>query len=206
MELWCCLFSQVMASLKEGKDIRLGDWKAADVEFLNTFQLLTAKPVVYLVSLMFLTLPILAMVQILQNLCSGNSNVVFEYNNKNIPSIIPHYGLSCSYIGEPILSQRDWSLMSEKSWWFDGVIVTLEAIWREIICAVANLALRLSIIIRAPIMSSVVAGSRVEIATPTTSSPDLPCESTRGGDLFIFKLNCNQLTSFSISRLDVITW
>ncbi|KVI00838.1 GTP binding domain-containing protein, partial [Cynara cardunculus var. scolymus] len=34
--------------VKEGKDVRLGDWKAADIEILNTFQLLTAKPVVYL--------------------------------------------------------------------------------------------------------------------------------------------------------------
>lgn len=41
---------QVKTWLEEGKDIRLGDWKAADVEVLNTFQLLTAKPVVYLVS------------------------------------------------------------------------------------------------------------------------------------------------------------
>ncbi|KAM5554190.1 hypothetical protein ABKV19_022526 [Rosa sericea] len=37
--------------LLPSKDIRLGDWKAADVEILNTFQLLTAKPVVYLVLL-----------------------------------------------------------------------------------------------------------------------------------------------------------
>ena len=41
---------QVKAWIGEGKDVRLGDWKAADVEVLNTFQLLTAKPVVYLVS------------------------------------------------------------------------------------------------------------------------------------------------------------
>ncbi|XP_024982380.1 obg-like ATPase 1 isoform X1 [Cynara cardunculus var. scolymus] len=37
--------------VKEGKDVRLGDWKAADIEILNTFQLLTAKPVVYLVNM-----------------------------------------------------------------------------------------------------------------------------------------------------------
>ncbi|MCD7457484.1 hypothetical protein HAX54_035195, partial [Datura stramonium] len=42
---------RVKASLEEGKDVRLGDWKAADIEFLNTFQLLTAKPVVYLVNM-----------------------------------------------------------------------------------------------------------------------------------------------------------
>lgn len=40
---------QVVAHLEEGKDVRLGDWKAADIEILNTFQLLSAKPVVYLV-------------------------------------------------------------------------------------------------------------------------------------------------------------
>jgi len=40
---------QVKAWLEDGKDVRLGDWKAADVEILNTLQLLTAKPVVYLV-------------------------------------------------------------------------------------------------------------------------------------------------------------
>lgn len=41
---------QVKAWLEEGKDVRFGDWKAADIEILNTFQLLSAKPVVYLVS------------------------------------------------------------------------------------------------------------------------------------------------------------
>lgn len=41
---------QLKAWLEDGKDVRLGDWKAADVEILNTFQLLTAKPVVYLVN------------------------------------------------------------------------------------------------------------------------------------------------------------
>lgn len=41
---------QVKAVLEEGKDVRLGDWKAADIEILNSFQLLTAKPVVYLVT------------------------------------------------------------------------------------------------------------------------------------------------------------
>lgn len=44
---------QVKAWLTDGKDVRLGDWKAADIEILNTFQLLTAKPVVYLVSIKF---------------------------------------------------------------------------------------------------------------------------------------------------------
>lgn len=44
------MYLQVKAWLEDGKDVRLGDWKAADVEILNTLQLLTAKPVVYLVS------------------------------------------------------------------------------------------------------------------------------------------------------------
>ncbi|GJW22465.1 paired amphipathic helix protein Sin3-like protein 2 isoform X3 [Tanacetum coccineum] len=35
--------------LESEKDIRLGDWKAVEIEILNVFQLLTAKPVVYLV-------------------------------------------------------------------------------------------------------------------------------------------------------------
>ncbi|RVW81525.1 Obg-like ATPase 1 [Vitis vinifera] len=44
--------SMVKAFIEDGKDVRLGDWKAADVEILNTFQLLTAKPVVYLALMM----------------------------------------------------------------------------------------------------------------------------------------------------------
>lgn len=43
------IFLQLKLWLKDGKDVRLGDWKATDIEILNTFQLLTAKPVVYLV-------------------------------------------------------------------------------------------------------------------------------------------------------------
>ncbi|KAI3744037.1 hypothetical protein L1987_57109 [Smallanthus sonchifolius] len=42
---------KVKTWLESGKDVRLGDWKAAEVEILNTFQLLTAKPVVYLVNM-----------------------------------------------------------------------------------------------------------------------------------------------------------
>eukprot|EP00246_Nothoceros_aenigmaticus_P010358 TRINITY_DN26817_c0_g1_i1.p1 TRINITY_DN26817_c0_g1~~TRINITY_DN26817_c0_g1_i1.p1 ORF type:complete len:416 (-),score=78.81 TRINITY_DN26817_c0_g1_i1:178-1356(-) len=37
--------------IKAGKDIRFGDWKASEVEILNTLQLLSAKSVVYLVNL-----------------------------------------------------------------------------------------------------------------------------------------------------------
>ncbi|KAI3764248.1 hypothetical protein L2E82_14254 [Cichorium intybus] len=49
VELEVCL--KVKAWLESEKDIRLGDWKAAEIEILNTFQLLTAKPVVYLVNM-----------------------------------------------------------------------------------------------------------------------------------------------------------
>ncbi|KAF1895331.1 hypothetical protein Lal_00043977 [Lupinus albus] len=49
IELECC--QKVKALLEEGKDVRFGDWKAADIEILNSFQLLTAKAVVYLVNM-----------------------------------------------------------------------------------------------------------------------------------------------------------
>ncbi|CAN6455688.1 unnamed protein product [Victoria cruziana] len=49
LEHECCM--KVKTWLEEGKDVRLGDWKTADVEFLNTFQLLTSKSVVYLVNM-----------------------------------------------------------------------------------------------------------------------------------------------------------
>ncbi|CAK7345898.1 unnamed protein product [Dovyalis caffra] len=49
IELEMC--QRVKAWLEDGKDVRLGEWKAADIEILNTFQLLTAKPVVYLVNM-----------------------------------------------------------------------------------------------------------------------------------------------------------
>ncbi|WRX27157.1 GTP binding domain - like 10 [Theobroma cacao] len=49
IELELC--QKVKSWLEDGKDIRLGDWKAADIEILNTFQLLSAKPVVYLVNM-----------------------------------------------------------------------------------------------------------------------------------------------------------
>ncbi|KAG1680326.1 hypothetical protein FOA52_015416 [Chlamydomonas sp. UWO 241] len=37
--------------LEGGKDIRMGDWSAKDIDVLNEFLLLTAKPVVYLVNI-----------------------------------------------------------------------------------------------------------------------------------------------------------
>ncbi|KAF5944826.1 hypothetical protein HYC85_018903 [Camellia sinensis] len=46
IELELC--QRVKAWIEQGKDVRLGEWKAADIEILNTFQLLSAKPVVYL--------------------------------------------------------------------------------------------------------------------------------------------------------------
>lgn len=54
---WPCVtnkFLQVKAWVNDGKDVRLGDWKAAEVEIMNTLQLLSAKPVVYLVSCLFM--------------------------------------------------------------------------------------------------------------------------------------------------------
>ena len=38
---------KIHAWLVSGKDVRLGDWSAFDVECLNRYQLLTAKPMVY---------------------------------------------------------------------------------------------------------------------------------------------------------------
>jgi len=37
--------------LKEGKDIRNGEWKAAEISIINTFQLLTAKPIMYVINM-----------------------------------------------------------------------------------------------------------------------------------------------------------
>ncbi len=37
--------------MQDGKDVRLGDWSAREIEVLNSWQLLTAKPVVYLVNM-----------------------------------------------------------------------------------------------------------------------------------------------------------
>ncbi|EFN55221.1 hypothetical protein CHLNCDRAFT_56178 [Chlorella variabilis] len=42
---------KALAWLEEGKDIRFGEWTQKDVDWLNTVQFLTAKPVVYLVNL-----------------------------------------------------------------------------------------------------------------------------------------------------------
>jgi len=42
---------RVIALLKENKQVRLEDWKANDIDTLNTLSLLTAKPVVYIVNM-----------------------------------------------------------------------------------------------------------------------------------------------------------
>ncbi|KAF9885971.1 hypothetical protein FE257_012146 [Aspergillus nanangensis] len=42
---------KVLDHLKDGKDVRKNDWTPKEVEVINTLQLLTAKPVVYLVNL-----------------------------------------------------------------------------------------------------------------------------------------------------------
>jgi obg-like ATPase 1 len=43
--------SRVQEWLKEGKDVREGDWSPTDIPVLNEQQLLTAKPIVYLVNI-----------------------------------------------------------------------------------------------------------------------------------------------------------
>jgi len=42
---------KVLKCLNDRVDIRNGDWDARDIDFLNEYQLLTAKPVVYLVNI-----------------------------------------------------------------------------------------------------------------------------------------------------------
>ena len=37
--------------MEEGKDIRAAHWSAAEIEVINRYQLLSAKPVVYLCNL-----------------------------------------------------------------------------------------------------------------------------------------------------------
>lgn len=45
------VLKKVEALLKGGKFVKDGDWKAMEVETLNTHSFLTAKPVVYLVNI-----------------------------------------------------------------------------------------------------------------------------------------------------------
>jgi obg-like ATPase 1 len=42
----------VIVLLEEGKEVRLKkDWKSKEIEYLNEYQLITAKPVVYLINM-----------------------------------------------------------------------------------------------------------------------------------------------------------
>jgi len=43
--------NRCLAWVEEGNDVRFGEWSGFDIEILNTMQLLTAKPTVYLVNL-----------------------------------------------------------------------------------------------------------------------------------------------------------
>ena len=45
--------NKVIAWLEEGKEVRNGmdQWTTSDVDFINSYQLLTAKPVIYLINL-----------------------------------------------------------------------------------------------------------------------------------------------------------
>lgn len=45
------LCKRLQALLEEGKDVRMGEWSAKDIDVLNEYQLLTAKPAVYLVNM-----------------------------------------------------------------------------------------------------------------------------------------------------------
>jgi len=43
--------NKALELLRNGRDLRFGDWDAKEVDYLNQFQMLTAKPVVFLVNL-----------------------------------------------------------------------------------------------------------------------------------------------------------
>ena len=45
-----CL-EKVLKWMETGKEVRQGDWSTLEIEVLNRYQLLTAKPVIYLVNL-----------------------------------------------------------------------------------------------------------------------------------------------------------
>lgn len=42
---------RILVVMKEGKDVRAVRWSANEVEVINTYQLLSAKPIVYLCNL-----------------------------------------------------------------------------------------------------------------------------------------------------------
>ena len=45
------ILSKILKTMEEGKDVRAGHWSAAEIEVINRYQLLSAKPVVYLCNL-----------------------------------------------------------------------------------------------------------------------------------------------------------
>lgn len=49
-EEFACI-EKALKFMEEGNDIRTGEWSTAEIEHLNKYQLLTAKPVIYLVNL-----------------------------------------------------------------------------------------------------------------------------------------------------------
>ena len=48
--MYSCFAWQILEWLESGKDVSFGNWAAFEVEILNQLQLLTAKPVVFLVN------------------------------------------------------------------------------------------------------------------------------------------------------------
>ena len=49
-EEFACL-EKMVAIMTEGKDIRMGDWSPAEIETINKYNMITAKPMVYLINL-----------------------------------------------------------------------------------------------------------------------------------------------------------
>lgn len=45
------VIDKCLEMLNAGKEIRFGDWKAKEIEILNTYQLLTAKPMIFLINM-----------------------------------------------------------------------------------------------------------------------------------------------------------
>lgn len=45
------ILKKILESMKAGNDVRAVRWNAAEIDVINTYQLLSAKPVVYLCNL-----------------------------------------------------------------------------------------------------------------------------------------------------------
>lgn len=45
------ILNKILNTMKDGKDVRAEHWNPAEVEVINRYQLLSAKPVVYLCNL-----------------------------------------------------------------------------------------------------------------------------------------------------------